>query len=354
MRKHRFAIGLFVYIVIMLLIIFAGLFVFWQYIAAYEFSRTEGLMDDFMAEEATDAIDREIERFAAAHESVLESADDVAATLHAYVNSGELGYRKATGEYSSDAPVYSVRLDKEELGKVWFRSYSGGPLAFGFSYWFPTRSEFDFDGLDQEYTVIAPAEAAVTVNGVTLTSENCSVSWALPEELSPYTSALSELPSQARYTFTAFAEPKVALLSDGGDYWIHEDESVPNTYTVIQQCSVELSEELHQWAEGFVTAYIKYTSKNGGDPYSAASYTVPHSDLYDRMFASIEGLSWVSGVTSAMSDLTVDSLEYYGCAATVVAHYKLDTRGNKLSDNNMKIILVPTNSGWRVAEIDMV
>lgn len=354
MRKHRFAIGLFAYIIIMLLIIFAGLFVFWQYIAAYEFSRTEGLMDDFMAGEAAEAIDREIERFAAAHESVLESADDVAAALHAYVNSGELGYRKASGEYSAEAPVYSVRLDNEELGKVWFRSYSGGPLAFGFNYWFPTRSEFEFSGLEQEYTVIAPAEAAVTVNGVTLTAENCSVSWALPEELEPYASALSQLPSRARYTFTAFSEPRVSLLSDGDDYWMHEDESVPNVYTVIQNCPLELSGELHQWAEGFVTAYIKYTSKAGGTSAAAAAYTVPNSDLYDRMFASIEGLSWVSGVTSTMSDLTVDSLEYYGCAATVVAHYKLDTRGNKLSDNNMKLILVPTNSGWRVAEIDMV
>ncbi|MCM1149862.1 MAG: hypothetical protein NC319_07250 [Butyricicoccus sp.] len=353
MRKHRFAIGLFVYIIIMLLIIFAGLFVFWQFIAAYEFSRTEGIMDDFMAEEATDAIDREIERFAAAHETVLESAGDIAAVLHAYVSSGELGYRKATGEYSADAPVYSVRLDKQELGKVWFRSYSGGPLAFGFDYWFPTRSEFEFAGLEQEYTVTAPAEAAVTVNGVTLTAENCSVSWALPEELSPYASALSQLPSQARYTFTAFSEPEAALLSDDGDYLMAVSETEPNAFTVTQQCPDELSEELYSWAEGFVKAYIGYTSNATGAPARVMSYTVINSDLYNRMLAAIDGMSWVSGVTSSMSDLTIDSMEYYGCVATVVAHYTLDTRG-KISDNNMKIILAPTNSGWRVAEIDMV
>lgn len=353
MRKHRFAIGLFIYVIIMLLLIAAGLFVFWQYIAAYEFSRTDGLMDDYMAEELTDAIDHEIERFAAAHETELEPAEAVAAALHAAVDGGELTYRKAPQEYSTDAPVYSVRLNKQEFGKVWFRSYSGGPLAFGFDYFFPTRAEFDFSHLEREYTVIAPAEAGVTVNGVALSSENCSVSWGLPEELAPYASALSQLPSQARYTFTAFAEPEVALLSDAGDYLLHEDEAVPAVYTVTQQCAAELSEELQQWAEGFVNAYIAYTSNAYGGPGRVVPYTVTGSDLYNRMFAAIEGMSWVSGVTSSMSDLTVGSLEYYGCVATVVANYTLDTRG-KISDNNMKLILVPTDKGWRVVEIDMV
>lgn len=353
MRKYRFAIGLFVYILIMLLLIFAGLFVFWQYIAAYEFSRTEGMMDDYMAEELPAAIDREIERFAAAHATELEPAESVASALRAVVDAGELSYRKAAPEYTADAPVYSVRLNKQELGKVYFRPYSGGPLAFGFNYWFPTRAEFEFAGFEREYTITAPAEAAVTVNGVTLTSENCSVSWALPEELAPYVSELSELPSRARYTFTSFSEPEAALLSDAGDYLMSADESAPNTYTVAQVCPDELSEELIQWSDGFVNAYIGFTSHLYGSPARVTVYTVPNSTLSKRMFASIEGLSWVQGVTSSMSDLVIDSLEYYGCVATVVAHYTLDTRG-KISDNNMKIILVPTNSGWRVAEIDMV
>lgn len=352
MRKHRFALGLFIYIIIMLLIIFAGLFLFWQFIAAYEFSRTDGLMDDYMAKDLTEDIDHEIERFAAAHESEFESAEDVAAALHAAVDGGELTYRKASQEYSSDAPVYSVRLNKQEFGKVYFRSYSGGPLAFGFDYWFPTRAEFEFDGFEQEYTVTAPAEAAVTVNGVTLTSENCSVSWGTPEELVPYASELAQLPSQARYSFTAFSEPQAGLLSGSEDYWMSEDEAVPNVFTVTQICTVELSEQLHQWAEGFVRAYIGYTSNATGGPTGVIGYTVPNSTLYQRMLAAIDGMSWVSGVTSTMSDLSIDSLQYYDCAATVVAHYKLNTRGTE-TDNNMKIILAPTNNGWRVAEIDL-
>ena len=115
MRRHRFALGLFIYVIIMLLLIFAGLFVFWQYIASYEFSRVEGVMDDYMAEELDEALDREIERFSASNATELESAETIAAALRSAVDEGELTYRKTAGEYSPDAPVYSLRLDKREL-----------------------------------------------------------------------------------------------------------------------------------------------------------------------------------------------------------------------------------------------
>lgn len=351
MRRHRFALGLFIYVIIMLLLIFAGLFIFWQYIASYEFSRVEGVMDDYMDEELTGTLDREIERFSATNASELEPAENIAAALHAAVDGGELTYRKTPGEYSPDAPVYSVRLDKQELGRVYFRSYSGGPLAFGFNYWFANRSEFDFDGFEREYTVIAPAEARLAVNGVPLSSENCFVSWGPPEELESYAEQLTQMPSQARYSFTACAEPQVDLLPGSEDYWISEDEAAPGVFTVTQMCTTELSAQLHQYAEDFVRAYIAYTS-NSTSHAAVTGYTVYNGPLYQRMVASAEGMSWVHGVTSTMSDLAVDSLQYYGCAATVVAHYSLDTRG-EISDNNMKIVLTQTGQGWRVAEIEL-
>ena len=236
------------------------------------------------------------------------------------------------------------------LGRVYFRSYSGGPLAFGFDYWFPSQAQFDFGVFRQDCTVTAPSEAAVSVNGVTLNAENCSVSWALPEELEPYASELPELPSRARYRFSAFSAPQVGSASD--EFWISEDEAAPNVFTVTQMCSTELSEQLHGLAENFVRAYIAFTSKAVGGTGTVNAYTVPNSNLYQRVIASVEGLSWVSGVTSTMSDLTVDSLQYYGCAATLEAHYTLDTRGTK-TDNNMRLILAPTANGWKVAEIDL-
>ena len=58
MRKRNFVLGLFIYAAILLLLIFAGLFLFWQYIAAYEFSRVEGVMDGYAATRAIRALDR--------------------------------------------------------------------------------------------------------------------------------------------------------------------------------------------------------------------------------------------------------------------------------------------------------
>lgn len=353
MRKRNFVLGLFIYAVIVLLLIFAGLFLFWQYIAAYEFSRVDGVMDSYMEDELDNAINREIDRFAAAHESAFESAEDIAAALHSAVDDGELTWRKSPQEYSSDTPVYSVRLDRQELGRVYFRPYSGGPLSFGFDYWFANRAEFDFDGFALEYTVTAPAEATVAVNGVTLNAENCAVSWAVPEELAPYADELAELPSCARYSFTAFSVPRADLPDDSGDYWLSEDESVPNVFTVTQMCpDTELSEQLHKYAEDFVRAYISYTSNAASGPGTVTGYMVYNGALYQRMLAAMDGLSWVHGVTGYISDLSVGSLQYYGCAATLEASYKLTTAGTQ-TDNNMKIVLTQTDRGWRVAEIEL-
>ena len=236
---------------------------------------------------------------------------------------------------------------------MYFRSYSTGPLSFGFDYWFANRAEFDFDGFAGEYTVYAPAGAAVAVNGVTLTAENCAVSWAVPEELAPYAAELAELPSRARYSFTAFSEPWADLPDDSGDYWLSEDESVPGVFTVTQMCpDTELSEQLHKYAEDFVRAYIAYTSNAASGPGAVTGYMVYNGALYQRMLAAMDGLSWVHGVTGYMSDLSVGALQYYGCAATLEARYTLTTAGVE-TDNSMKIILTLTDRGWRVAEIEL-
>lgn len=350
MKKFRFALGLFIYLIILLMLSFVLLVLFWQYIASYEFSRVEGVMDDFMAGELSDVMDREIERYCVKHETAFESAEDISAVLHGAVDSGELSYRRLVQD-SSEAPVYRVRLNNEELGMVYLRPYSGGPLAFGFEYWFPAYAEFDFDGFVQDFTVLAPEQAGVSVNGVPLTAENCAVSWYVPEELTPYAEQLSQVPGNARYSFSSFSDPNVSLLSESEEYLISEDESGQNTFTVTQTCTDELSAELYKYSEAFVRAYISYASYGGGTQ-NLLNYTIRNSALYKRILSTTDRLSWVRGASSSMSDLTVDSLQYYGCAATLEAHYTLTSRG-MATDNNMKIILTQTDSGWRVAEIEL-
>lgn len=348
MRRHRFAIALTIYTAVLLLLILAGLFLFWQYIAAYELSLVDGVMEDYLADGLAEDINRDIDRFASAHETVFESAGDISAFLRSAVEGGELTYRKAPQEYTAEEPVYSIRLDKRELGRVYFRSYSGGALDFGFSRWFVHRTELDLDGFYREYTVFAPSEAPVTLNGKLMTTANCSVAFEEPEELLPYSRELSEMPLYMLYTFSAISPVQVSLSSGGDEYRLSQDES---SFTVTQVCPPDLSDQLYKYSEDFVRAYIAFTSNSTG-PAAVTGYMIRNSALYQRMYAAIDGLSWVKGVTGHISDLSTDSIHYYGCAATLEAHYVLTANGSN-TDNNMKIVLTQTDLGWRVAEAQL-
>lgn len=348
MRSHRFAIGLIIYAAVLSLLIFAGLFLFWHYIAAYELSLVESVMDGYLADGLTEDVNRDIDRFALSHETVFESAGDIAGALRSAVENGELTYRKAAGEYTSEEPVYSIRLGKQELGRVYFRSYSGGGLDFGFPRWFVHRTELDLDGFSRDYTVLAPSGAPVALNGELMTASNCSVVWDAPEELLPYSDELTEMPLYALYSFSAISPVRVGLSSGEDEYLLSQED---NSFTVTQICPPELSEQLYSYADGFVRGYIAFTSKSAGVG-AVTGYLIPNSTLYQRMYAALEGLTWVKKVTGRISELSCDSLQYYGGAATVEAHYVLVTEAGDV-DNNMKIVLTQTGAGWRVVEAEL-
>lgn len=348
-QKRRFAVGLAVYAALLTLVIIAGLMLFWQYIAAYERSLADGAMDRYMANELMADIDREIDRFAAARQTPFESAQEIAAALRLAVVSGELTYRKDLREYTPEEPVYSVRLDKRELAKVCFRPYSGGALDFGFERWYVRRTEFDLDGFAQSYVVQVPTETAVEANGEPLTAANCSVTWEGPEELLPYSDQLAEMPLTAHYVLSTFSPVKITLPDGGENQQLSREE---NTFTVTPVCPPELSDQLYQYAEDFVRAYIAFTSNSAG-PDIVIGYTVPGGPLYQRVYAALAGLSWVDGITGYLSELSLDGLRYYGSAATLEAHYGLTLGTMMNNQNNMKIILTQTQLGWRVAEVEL-
>lgn len=351
MRRRRFAIGLAVYAAVLLLLIIAGLFLFWQYMAAYERSLADRVMERYMVDGLAEDVDREIERFAAAHGTVFESAEKIAAALRLAVESGgEPDSRKSPREYTPEEPVYSIRLDGRELGRVYLQSYSGGALDFGFPRWFVHRVELELDGFAQDYTVEAPAEAVVALNGVVLTSANCSVVWEDPEELTPYSGDFAQLPRYAGYAFSAFSPVEITLPDGGDGYRLTRKE---NAFTVTHLCSSELSDQLCKYAEDFVRAYIDFTSGAVEEPNVVTGYMVLGGTLFQRMYAAQAGLSWIGAVTGSISELSVDNLQYYGSAATLEAHYVLITYGRIKTDNNMKIILTETGQGWRVAEIEL-
>lgn len=351
--KSKFKKGLLIYALVMLAVIFIGLFVFWQYIKAYEYSRPDYVVDRYVQRDLQRTLSRNISNYT--EQTAFETAEEQTQVLQDLLNNGNFTFRKDTEEYTEETPVYAIYMGKQELGKIWLASDGN---SFGFSHWEVASSAFDLNRFAQTYTVTAPESVAVTANGVRLSAENCDMEQGVPEPLALYAGELVQPPDWVTYRFTAVSLPEVRLDSDSEEYWMSWDETNPTVFTVTQQCGVELSEQLHTYAKDFVTAYINFTS-NATGPGLASTYVLPGGTLYQRINGAGEAMRWVHGITYTMSDLTVDGLQYYGTAATVEAHYILTPYnntivvGNDETHSNMHIVLTQTDSGWRVADIEL-
>lgn len=350
--KSKFAKGLLIYVLVMLVIIFAGLFVFWQFIAAYELSRTAGVMDRYMETELRPELEQAVADFVSGR-TEYESEEAQTQALMDILNGGELDYRKDPERFHERTPVYIIRLDKQELGKVWLKPESGGLFSFGMPRW-EVRSSgfdlgfqlgFDFSRFAKNYVIYAPPDADVTVNGVA--NSNGEDLNAVPPELQPFQDDLPEAPNYLMYQMLLLTEPEVDAA---GTFDVEQGDG----YAVITpRCDEETEAELTKLCEDFVRAYIAYTSNAVEGPGIVQQYLVPGGSMYERMTASMDGMSWVHGVTASMSDLQIVGFEYYGCAAVLEANYVLTSNGTA-TDNDMKIVLTLTDNGWRVANIELL
>lgn len=351
--KSRFKKGLLIYTIVMLVVIFIGLFIFWQYIKAYEYSRPDYVVDGYIQRDLHRTLSRSIPNYA--EQTPFETAEEQTQAFQNLLNQADFTFRKDSEEYTEDAPVYAVYMNKKELGKLYLVSDGN---SFGFPHWEIASSAFDLNRFAETYTITAPEDADITVNGMLLTAKNCDLELGVPQELKPYAEDLAVLPSWASYRFTAVSQPEVRLVSDSEEYWMSSDETNPTVFTVTQQGSTELSEQLHTYAADFVTAYISFTS-NATGPGQASTYVLPGGTLYQRINGAGDAMRWVHGITYTMSDLTVDGFQYYGTAATLEAHYILTPYGNAIpigndeTHSNMHIVLTQTPSGWRVADIEL-
>jgi hypothetical protein len=338
-RKSRFWIGLAIYVGIMLLLIAGGLVFFWQYIAEYEISRTDTVVNEYLASSAMDGMAKQRISFAQAHATEYESAHDIEVALLDTLPDAELTARKVPGDSDEGEQVYTIRAGKTEIGRVTLTPEDG---RFGFKRWVVASSEFNFDGFDHSITVTAPEGTVVTVNGVALTDAQRVDTFLYPE-LESYERELPTLPQAVRYEVSGLygdVQP-----SFPADFTVERDGY---SFTAVQSCPADLEAELTQYTADFVSAYIAFTSHATGSSGSVQKYMIPGSSLYQRMSGALDGLSWVKLVTGTLDELTIDNFAYYGDIVTCDASYTIITPVETLQ-TAMHIILANTDDGWRVA-----
>lgn len=183
-----FGKAMLVYCIVLIVAVAAALAVFWKYLEAYEFTRPERVMAQFeqMADESywKTAIESSFSVTPTEFETKSALVDELCLDL---IREGDMSYVKDE-EYTEEAPVYLVYVGGTELCRVYLSPQLGGEAGFGLEYMSIDKVELLAGFISPEprtLSITAPADATVTVNGITvsgnyLSSEPVDASY-LPE-----------------------------------------------------------------------------------------------------------------------------------------------------------------------------
>ncbi len=172
-----FGKAMLVYCILLILVVAAALAVFWKYLEAYEFTRPERIMAQFeqMADEKywQTAIDGAFSVTPTEFETKSALENELCLDL---IKNGDMSYVKDAA-YTDEEPVYLVSVGGVELCRVYLAPQLGGDAGFGLEYMSVQKVELLSDFINPEprtLSITAPADATVTVNGITVSESYIS------------------------------------------------------------------------------------------------------------------------------------------------------------------------------------
>ena len=163
-RVGKFGRFLIIYSAVFLVLIAIGLTFFWKYISAYEISRPEHVIDDFILsmqnENGTDTLREHFQV------SEFENKDAVFDKISStYFKGQDCSYRKMAGEYTDNSPVYIIRAGGADLYKVTLEPKGEKAAGFGFQLWEVSGIAL-MDSSTRTITIEAPADTTIKVNDI--------------------------------------------------------------------------------------------------------------------------------------------------------------------------------------------
>lgn len=350
-----FLIVMVVYAVLALVAIGFGLDWFYGFIEAYEKSRPnhviEQYMDGLRAEHicnlSTDVIakvDHNIQTEEQCREYITEALSE------------GFNYAKKSSESTENKQVYVLRSGTQVIGQFVMEVVSQD--EYGFTYWAVTGESFDMSYLiGQKVTVKAPDYYPVTVNGVQLDSSYVIGEGEKFDALKSFYKDY-DLPTIVTYEAGPFLGDFEMVVTDpeGNPFDLSK---VEDKNRLAENCAAETVAELDDFVDLFVNRYVTYaggSNKNADTNYAnLLKLIVPGSDYADRM----EGALYGQKHTQSYGDKIVEirnnyffQLEdgKYVCDVT----YEIDTTGKQgvvRTVNNVRIVVVETNVGLRVLTV---
>lgn len=329
-----------------------GLAFFWDYMAAYEASRSQNAISRYMASITPEVLSQWDGALPEGFDQNLQSQEEA---RQAIVNSmDQITYAKNTKLSTDTKLVYMLLSRGKTVGQVAMTVVRTD--EYGFEYWEVTEESCKFTHLiGEKVSITVPEGYPVYANGVAL-DESYITQQDIPYESVKEYYAQYDLPVMCTYTAGPVLGQITLSVTDpqGVPVEINQDTDMEQ---FLNNCTQEELDNVKTFLNGFVQKYTDFTSVTGGQGamqrnYNAlASYMVPGGKLAQRMREAIAGLTWVTDRKASVASVTVDQclqLEEgrWLCGFTYVVDTQ-DFSGKVESVSSVRMVIVKTSGGLK-------
>ena len=343
-----------IYAIVFLVIAGAGLAVFWDFIDSYEQSRPKNTMDSYLA--ALTPV-RMVENCGNWEEDVDQQLQSWTAYADVILDSltGKLTYARKSSVCTETSQTYVLRCGSQVIGEAVIQAAE--PDLYGFTVWSVAEESFDFSHLlCQSQSVTVPESYTVTANGVALSEAYITESGIQYAALEEFYEDYPGLPAMVTYTAdSVLGDMALEILDESGNRVENWAEADPDA--ALDNCTEEETAKLQQFMNEFLVSYVRFTS--GSNQSSKLNYVklmkqflIEGSELSNRLGTALDGLAYAQSYNDKLDEVIVHRVSriddsHYFCDVTyLVSTY--GKAGKVQTTNNMKVMLVVTESGLRV------
>ncbi len=350
-KRWIFPIALLIYALVLLVAIAVGLHWLWDYADAYQKSRPDTALQLYMerldseyvvncCDELIDKIDHNLQSQQQCRQALLQALTE------------EFTCTKKVSASSENHYVYTIRCGAKVIGIMEMECIRQTDSAL--VPWQVTKEQFDLSYLLTEpISITVPDHYTVQVFGNTLDK-----SYITEEEI-PYTLLQPfygqyDMPYMVTYTAGPFIGEGILTPYDASGNPVHLDTDT-DMNRLLPGCTQAEMNDLKNIATDFISAYVDFTSRNGGN--TGANYTklckfmVKDGTLSKKMKEAIESFNWIDDRHGVLQKLDIHQYVNIGqgkyfCDLT----YQIETDilyGRETQNVSVQLIFSKTEAGLR-------
>lgn len=349
-KMSSFRKGLLIYIGIFVLIAVIALSVLYGFLHAYEQSRPDTAVLNYISALEQKGLTEEGEKALAELDENLQSREESMELLSAKMQA--LTCRKDSKRSSQGELFYNLYSDDQCIGYVGLKN--SDKTAFGFTFYEVAEEEFDFSAFTNSVTRTIPADYQLFVNGQRLDESYITDEEVKYETLSGFYEHYDNIPTLVSYESGKFIGDAQVTIKDADGSEVAE-ENLNEAY-YLNNCHEDTASRISDFADDFIDRYVFFCANTNKNEYANYDYLLglvkPDSPLQDRMYNAF----WAFGYTTVYScdivsrniNLISDLGDYY----LVDYSYTTETvsnGGSALEDSNVRF-LISDNDGTLLAE----